>query len=396
VAALIGTAVDAAEPRLRLLVLQPTPFCNIDCSYCYLSARQSRARMSLETLALACRLVFESPRLDRLLEVAWHGGEPLAVPLRWYEDAVALMAERRPAGLQLTHCFQTNGLLLNEDWARFFVRNGAKVGLSIDGPADLHDAHRRTRRGEGTHAKAMRAVRLLQDQGLPFHVITVLTKHALDDPDRLFDFYVRNGIKEVGFNIEEIEGANERSSLAGRAVETKFRQFIKRFFERVWAAPGLLKTRELESALGHLLSDEPVRDEQNLPFAIVSVGHDGTISTFSPELLGAGHSRFKGFAFGQVATHSFGDLGRADAFRNISSEIRRGVEACERTCRYFRWCGGGAPANKLFETGRFDATETMHCRLTRQVVLEEAIAGMEARMRADMRPAHADASCESR
>lgn len=394
-AALIGTRIDAAEPRLRLLVLQPTPFCNIDCSYCYLSARQSRARMSLETLALVCRLVLESPHLDRQLDVAWHGGEPLVVPLPWYEDAVALMAERCPAGLELTHCFQTNGLLLNEGWARFFARNGAKVGLSIDGPADLHDAHRRTRRGEGTHAKAMRAVRLLQDQGLPFHVITVLTERALDDPDRLFDFYVRNGIKEVGFNIEEIEGANGRSSLVGRPIETKFRLFIKRFFELVWAAPGLLKLRELESALGHLLSDEPVRDEQNLPFAIVSVGHDGTISTFSPELLGASHSRFEGFAFGKVATHSFEDVGRAAAFRTINNEIRRGVEACERTCCYFRWCGGGAPANKLFETGRFDATETMHCRLTRQVVLEQAIAGVEARMRTDMRPARADASCES-
>jgi len=65
VAAPIGTVVGAAEPRLRLLVLQPTPFCNIDCSYCYLSDRQSRARMSLKTVALACRLVFESPRLDR-------------------------------------------------------------------------------------------------------------------------------------------------------------------------------------------------------------------------------------------------------------------------------------------------------------------------------------------
>ena len=246
--------------------------------------------MSLETLALACRLVFESPRLP-IDSWRWRGTAESLLSSRfvWYEDAVALMAERPPAGLQLTHCFQTNGLLLNEDWARFFaLRNGAKVGLSIDGPADLHDAHRRTRHGQGTHAKAMRAVRLLKDQGLPFHVITVLTEHALDEPDRLYDFYVRNGIKEVGFNIEEIEGANERSSLAGRAVETKFRQFIKRFFERVWAAPELLKARELENALGHLLSDEPVRDEQNLPFAIVNVGHDGTISMFSPELLGAG------------------------------------------------------------------------------------------------------------
>src|SRR6266545_8033520 len=100
-AAFAQAGVDTATARLRLLVLQPTPFCNIDCAYCYLSNRRSTARMSLETLDLACRRVFESPFLDRLLQVAWHGGEPLVVPLAWYEDAVALMAERRPATLCL-------------------------------------------------------------------------------------------------------------------------------------------------------------------------------------------------------------------------------------------------------------------------------------------------------
>src|SRR6202022_2723031 len=109
-----------------------------------LSDRKSTATMSLETLDLVCRRVFESPRLDRQLEVAWHGGEPLVVPLAWYEDALELMAKQRPAALQLKHCFQTNGLLVNEDWARFFARTGARVGLSIDGPAELHDASRRT------------------------------------------------------------------------------------------------------------------------------------------------------------------------------------------------------------------------------------------------------------
>ena len=139
---------EAAAQRLGLLVLQPTPFCNIDCSYCYLSNRQSTARMSLETLAL------DLPAYSRARAwvgarggVAW--GRTSGVPLAWYEDAVALMAERRPASLQLTHRFQSNGVLLNEDWARFFARTEARVELSIDGPADLHDANRRTRRGQG-------------------------------------------------------------------------------------------------------------------------------------------------------------------------------------------------------------------------------------------------------
>jgi uncharacterized protein len=380
VAAPSGIDVDRATPRLRLLVLQPTPFCNIDCSYCYLPDRAVRARMSLATLDLVCKRVFESGSLDRKLEIAWHGGEPLTVPLPWYEDALALIAERCPATVQLKHFFQTNGLLLNTDCARFFERTGANVGLSIDGPAEFHDARRRTRRGDGTLDNAMRAVRLLQNQGLPFHVITVLTEQSLDHPDRLFDFYVANGIREVGFNIEEIEGVNTNSSFMGSCAETKFREFIRRFLQLVWAAPGQLRVREFESAIALLLSDEPVRDEQNLPFAIISVSHDGTMSTFSPELLGMHHSRFRGFTFGHVATHSLADLAHDALYRAINKEIRAGVEACQRDCRYFRWCGGGAPANKLFETGRFDIAETMHCRLTRQAMLDETIAQLEARM----------------
>jgi uncharacterized protein len=361
-------------------VLQPTPFCNIDCSYCYLAARKSTATMSLETLDLACQRVFDSPLLDGQLEVAWHGGEPLTVPLAWYEEATALMARRRPADLTLQHCFQTNGLLVNEDWVQFLARIGARVGLSIDGPADLHDANRRTRRGLGTHEGAMRAIRLLQDKGAQFHVITVLTERALGHPERLFDFYIHNGIREVGFNIEEIEGVHSSSSLAGASVETRFRTFIARFLELVWNAPGLLRVREFDSVVGMLLSKEAVRDPQNVPFAIVNVGYDGTVSTFSPELLGARHPRFDNFALGHLATHRLVDIQNEPLFQAVNREIQVGVDACERSCRYFRWCGGGAPANKLFETGRFDATETMHCRLTRQIVFDQVIAGIEARI----------------
>jgi uncharacterized protein len=384
--------IDAATPRLRLLVLQPTPFCNIDCSYCYLPNRKSTARMSLHILDLACQRVFESPFIGRQLDVAWHGGEPLTVPLAWYDEALGLIVRRCPAELKLNHRFQTNGLLVNDDWAAFFARTEASVGLSIDGPADIHDASRRTRDNRGTHAKVMRAARLLAEHGVTFHVITVLTDLALDDPDRLFDFYVENGITEVGFDIEEIEGAHPTSSLVGDTVEARYRKFIRRFFERVWNTPSILKVRELESTVGLILSNVPAKDEQNLPFAVVSISHDGSISTFSPELLGAHHPRFGSFEFGHVARHTLSDVARTPLFRAGSAEIRQGVEACERNCRYFRWCGGGAPANKLFETGRFDSTETMHCRLTRQVVLDEVVAGLEARSgRQEMQSKRADA-----
>lgn len=221
----------------------------------------------------------------------------------------------------------------------------------------------------------MRAVHVLQDHDVPFHVITVLTDAALNEPDRLFDFYEQNGIRDVGFNVEEIEGVHSASSLAGG--EVRYRRFLARFLSLVWSKPGLVRLREVESTLDSLLSDSPIVDEQNQAFAIVTIGADGTLSTFSPELLGTRHERFADFAFGNVALGSVGALMDEPAFQRVAREIRQGVEACAGACRYFRWCGGGAPANKLFETGRFDATETMHCRLIRQAMLDEVLTQIE-------------------
>jgi uncharacterized protein len=368
------------EACLRLLVIQPTPFCNVNCSYCYLPNRTSTVRMSTDVLESTFTAVFGASFLGPQLDVAWHAGEPLVLPVAWYADAIACMARHAPPTLVVTHCFQTNGLLLNRKWAAFLAQIGARVGLSIDGPADLHDRHRRTRAGSGTHDGAMRALGMLREHGVPFHVITVLTDAALDEPERLFDFYVRNGITEVGFNVEEIEGVNGISSLSGPTAEARFRAFLARFLSLVWSSPGVLRLREAEATLEAIQADGPVVDEQNQPFEILTIGVDGSMSTFSPELLGTRHARFASFAFGHVAQGCAAMAG-APAFRRVAHETQTGIEACARTCAYFRWCGGGAPANKLFETGRFDATETMHCRLTRQIVLDEVLTQVEIHTR---------------
>src|SRR5271166_1306962 len=93
---------------LELLVLQATPFCNIDCSYCYLPDRKSTKRMTLETLEQAFAWVFSCGLARQPFTLLWHAGEPLVVPLSFYQDAIRLLEKYNREGVPVHHSFQTN------------------------------------------------------------------------------------------------------------------------------------------------------------------------------------------------------------------------------------------------------------------------------------------------
>ena len=162
-----------------MLVLQSTPFCNLDCFYCYLPDRGSRRKMSAATLEQTFGKIFASGFLADHLTVLWHAGEPLVPGVGYYENAFAIIDRLRPRDLAITHHFQTNATLLERQWVDFFRVHGVRVGVSVDGPAELNDRARKTRAGGGTFAQTMRGIRVLQDNDYPFHIITVLTRANL-------------------------------------------------------------------------------------------------------------------------------------------------------------------------------------------------------------------------
>ena len=173
-------ASDSGLPGpLELLVVQPTPFCNINCSYCYLADRQSTRRMSAKTLEQTFAWVFASGLVRAPFTLLWHAGEPLVVPREFYRTAVALLERYNRPPVAIHHALQTNATLIDEDWCRLFLEHDIHPGVSVDGPAFLHDRHRRTRQGQGTHDRVLRGMRLLREHGVPFYVITVLTAEAL-------------------------------------------------------------------------------------------------------------------------------------------------------------------------------------------------------------------------
>ncbi len=114
--------------RTRLLILQPTPFCNIDCSYCYLPARNDRHRMPYEIVEAAVRFVFDNALPASDFTVVWHGGEPLVLPPAWYREAFRRAASAAPAGAVLPHAMQTNAMLIDDEWCELFRDDADQSG----------------------------------------------------------------------------------------------------------------------------------------------------------------------------------------------------------------------------------------------------------------------------
>jgi uncharacterized protein len=355
-------------PRIELLVIQPTPFCNIDCRYCYLPDRNSKAVVAAETLTNLFSQVFASGWVDGVLSVIWHAGEPMVLPIAFYRNAFCTIDRLKPAGLEILHSFQTNGTLMDDAWCDFFIEENINIGVSIDGPKHLHDRNRLTRAGRGTFDKTIAGIRTLRRHSVPFHVISVLSADSLARVQEMFDFYVAEGIEQVCFNVEESEGDHVSESFAKHGIEQAYYRFLSQFWRLSAAAPGKIRfIREIEHSLTQVIrpNDVPFGNQLVEPFAVTSMDWAGNVATFSPELLGLKNAQYGDFVLGNINRDSLVEMPRQANFARMLADIEAGVAMCRERCGYFSVCGGGEPVNKLAENGTFASTETVYCRLTK-------------------------------
>ena len=149
------------------LLAKPTgAICNLDCTYCFFLSKDAlypgdRMRMSTETLeSYLMQLLASQP--DGPVSIAWQGGEPTLMGLDFYKQAIGLINQyARPTQI-IEHTMQTNGTLLDEDWAKFLKQNSVLVGLSIDGPQAMHDQYRVWKDGRGSYDDVVKAWELLE------------------------------------------------------------------------------------------------------------------------------------------------------------------------------------------------------------------------------------------
>jgi uncharacterized protein len=221
------------------------PVCNLECGYCYYLKKSELFpagepfKMRPEVLeAYVSGFIAASP--GPVVHFGWHGGEPTLAGIGFYRRVVELQRRYLPAGWRCVNNLQTNGTLLDEDWCDFLAEHNFAVGISIDGPAEIHDRYRCDRRGRPSHKRAMRGLELLNRAGVDPDVLCTLNAASADDPARVYRFFVDHGVRWVQFLpvVERLAGGgvSERSISPtgfGEFLCSAFDEWVRHDIERL-------------------------------------------------------------------------------------------------------------------------------------------------------------------
>lgn len=182
------------------------PICNLSCAYCFYLEKESLYgdgetwRMSDETLEAYVRQYLEAqPETVEEIDFAFQGGEPTLLGIDFFRRVLQLQKKYAPAGMRIHNSLQTNGVLLDDRWGEFLKEHEFLVGLSIDGPINLHDKHRRDKQGRGTFDRVTQAMRCLFRHGVEFNALTCVNRHNADHPVRVYRFLRDAGIEFIQF-----------------------------------------------------------------------------------------------------------------------------------------------------------------------------------------------------
>lgn len=175
--------------------------CNLKCTYCWFNPLdQSTVHlMSNDVLHNLVQGYAEADESGRY-QFIWHGGEPLMAGRGYFEEAIRLQRHYM-ADAKIKNVIQTNATLLDDKWTDFFMENEFKVGVSLDGPKEMHDHFRITPTGKGSHDRVMNNLAGLRKKGMKFAVIATINSRNVDAPDEIFNFFIDNDITSFGFNM---------------------------------------------------------------------------------------------------------------------------------------------------------------------------------------------------
>lgn len=364
-----------ASPFARPFYMMAKPVgaaCNLACRYCYYlekaelykksSLPQERQRVgeSCTERGAAVRTLMSDDLLERFVRqyleaqsntevlFTWHGGEPLLLPMGFYERAMTLQ-RRYAGGRHVDNCLQTNGTLLTDAWCRFFSENNWLVGISIDGPEHLHDACRRNRRGEGTFPQVMEGIHRLERHGVMWNALCTVNALTVEHPEEVYRFFRSIGCRylqftPVGRHIPSSpRPTGHPSSDEGSITPAAWGRFLCRLFDE-WEQDGVgeVFVNIFEATLANYMGVTP-----GMCALSDLCGHVGVVE-HNGDVYSCDHFVFPENRLGNLRDKTIFEMMNSAGQQAFARQKRDLLPPQCKACRWLFTCHGECPRNRQY------------------------------------------------
>ncbi len=331
-------------PQFELLIKPAACDCNLRCDYCFYLPKKvlfgaGSHRMTEELLELLVKRYFSIPMETYVFN--WQGGEPTLMGVDFYRRALQLQQRFRPRGSDVCNLLQTNGTLLDTKWCTFLKRNKFIVGVSLDGPPELHDLHRRDASGRGTGKSVLKAIRLLGDADVPFTTLTLVTADHAGRGGEVYDFLRGLGVTSQHY-IECVEqgagGAAPVYSLRPGQWSEFMLGVLRRWLE--CGDAGNVSVRLFDTILSMLKGGQPMMCSHacNCRQYLV-VEHNGDV--FPCDFFVKASHRL-----GNIRDNALSELLDCEAYCVFGERKRAGQGSRCASCRFWLLCSGDCQKNR--------------------------------------------------
>ena len=327
------------------------PICNIQCEYCfYLSkeelfshSRKSDFAMRDDVLESFIRQYIDAqPEGTRYITFAWQGGEPTLLPQVFFDKAVELENRYARPGMRILNALQTNAMLMNQKRAQWFKDNNFLIGVSIDGPEELHNRYRIDRSGKGTFSRVITGLENLKAVGAEFNTLTVVQDHNSQYPQRVYEFLKSIGSTFLQFIpiVEPLTGGVSKRTVSAASWGT----FMTGIFNQ-WIAGdiGEIFVQHFDLLLGlHAGYPPSLCVHSETCGNALAIEHDGSIYSCD-------HFVTPQFQLGNITEHALIDLVEGPFQRQFGRDKRDTLPDKCRSCQHLKLCWGACPKNRLRE-----------------------------------------------